>query len=399
LELIIEHQITNNPNDQIRPEDMENEGAIGRLPRVLDTGTQWISQEQCYEGDGDLIEAGTVMKNTAFAIAPAPVGGSTEPAINDPYAYSDDLLEGFTNGWYTTTDREPFEWSYPGGSSLVPDATLGELISGPRWRLRPNKFGQDIPGLEIPVSDINGDPSCLPVPYTSAFIKYSVGDAAITTINLLDFEDGLDLNGDGFADPSPLLNSRGWVDASANLVNIVDDGSEWGSNTAPNDTSVNGLPLTEDFDLAVYVKGDRKPTSLFNAKLVIEYVGEGGTEPPPVSEYDVSLDSFKVPKNVKPGATRNITSVISNAGPNTAEGILTILGYLSPDPDPNETADITLPLENYGPLAPGESVKIVTDWTAPIVGPATISWVATVTGTGDTNPDNNTLLGTTLLKE
>jgi len=25
-----------------------------------------------------------------------------------------------------------------------------ELVSGPRWRLRANKFGQDIPGLEIP---------------------------------------------------------------------------------------------------------------------------------------------------------------------------------------------------------------------------------------------------------
>jgi len=31
-ELIITHQITNNPNDQVRPEDLENEGATGRKP-------------------------------------------------------------------------------------------------------------------------------------------------------------------------------------------------------------------------------------------------------------------------------------------------------------------------------------------------------------------------------
>ncbi len=30
--LIVTHLITNNPNDQLRPEDMENEGATGRLP-------------------------------------------------------------------------------------------------------------------------------------------------------------------------------------------------------------------------------------------------------------------------------------------------------------------------------------------------------------------------------
>jgi hypothetical protein len=27
------------------------------------------------------------------------------------------------------------------------------LVSGPRWRLKANKFGQDIPGLEIPLRE------------------------------------------------------------------------------------------------------------------------------------------------------------------------------------------------------------------------------------------------------
>lgn len=261
-ELIVKHWVTNNPNDQIRPEDMENEGAIGRLPRFIDDGSgYWTSSVECYEGDGDLIEAGTTLKNPDFAI-PAPVQGSTDN--NDPYAYSDDLLEALTNGWYTTTDREPFEWSYDSNgdgsvdaSSSGPDETLGTLLSGPRWRLKPNKFGQDIPGLEIPVSDDSGNPGCIPVPYTSENIKYSVGDETITTINLLDFEEGI---------ASPLLSSKGWVDASQNFVNIGVDGSA----ETGNGISINGLPLTEDFDLAVYVKGDKKPTSLYTATLVIE---------------------------------------------------------------------------------------------------------------------------------
>ncbi len=33
--LFIDHWITNNPNDQLRPEDMENEGATGRTPSYM----------------------------------------------------------------------------------------------------------------------------------------------------------------------------------------------------------------------------------------------------------------------------------------------------------------------------------------------------------------------------
>ncbi len=36
----------------------------------------------------------------------------------------------------------------------------------------------------------------------------------------------------------------------------------------------NGLPMTDDFDLAVYIKGDRKPTAVFDARLEIDYEGE-----------------------------------------------------------------------------------------------------------------------------
>ncbi|MGD8978020.1 MAG: hypothetical protein PVG91_10470, partial [Gammaproteobacteria bacterium] len=49
--LVVEHLITNNPNDQLRPEDMENEGATGRLPLYADVGGVRVSTRDCYEGD------------------------------------------------------------------------------------------------------------------------------------------------------------------------------------------------------------------------------------------------------------------------------------------------------------------------------------------------------------
>ena len=74
--------------------------------------------------------------------------------------------------------------------------TEAELVSGPRWRLTSNKFGQDVPGVEIPLVD-NSQP-----PYQKDNIKYDVGEPIVTVINLLDFED---LNGNGLRDDSPLV--------------------------------------------------------------------------------------------------------------------------------------------------------------------------------------------------
>ena len=68
--LYVDHTITNNPNDQIRPEDMENEGATGRKPGYTVEGDNWVSDKQCYEGDGDFIPAGTLLKNAAYGRDP-----------------------------------------------------------------------------------------------------------------------------------------------------------------------------------------------------------------------------------------------------------------------------------------------------------------------------------------
>ena len=61
-ELIITHDITNNPNDQVRPEDYENEAAIGRLPSYYvvedpddSSNTLWVSPVNTYNGEGDFL--------------------------------------------------------------------------------------------------------------------------------------------------------------------------------------------------------------------------------------------------------------------------------------------------------------------------------------------------------
>eukprot|EP00977_Amphora_coffeiformis_P012398 scaffold3066_cov178-Amphora_coffeaeformis.AAC.6 len=214
--LVIDHWVTNNPNDQLRAEDLENEGATGRKPdcRILDDGS-WESPKDCFEGDGDYIgvEEGTG--------DPTPIGEGTLlkraddgtfnlEGTNPPEDWSEDLQEFYTNAWYTTLDRDPFEWSYKtdteenlfeyeGYSLPLTPLEMEEknlkLESGPRWRLKANKFGQDIPGLEIPRKN------CEPPPYTKDKIKYNIGERTTTVINLLDWDEE--------EGPSPLATSKG----------------------------------------------------------------------------------------------------------------------------------------------------------------------------------------------
>ena len=208
--LTITHKITNNPNDQIRPEDMENEAAIGRLPEAITGPAGLESVNYCFEGDGDEIVAGTVFRNDAAALGAGDGSGNeTTPSSYSPkpYPYSADLVSGYTNAWFTTTDRNPFgnadstdAYYNPAGGTTGSFTDGNVLNGGPRWRLKPNKFGQDIPGLEIPSI------ACLPVPYSSSNIRYPVGDDTTTVINLLDWED---TNDNGVQDDSPLAWSKG----------------------------------------------------------------------------------------------------------------------------------------------------------------------------------------------
>ena len=280
--LYVDHVVTNNPNDQLRPEDMENEGAIGRKPGYVDqsiAGVGLVSDTNCYEADGDFIPITSVYRNDRFPYAPLdPV--TWDPVLEevvgtDPYLWSSDLKGKWSNGFYTTVDREPFEWSYdnngdgsPDVGSPVPDDTLGTLISGPRWRLTSAKFGQTVPGLEIPLEE------CSEPPYERYNLKYTVGEEWTTVINLLDWnpKDERSVGPDG--DESPLAYTNGWVYADSNDGAVVSeylDPADPKALEGMEAISVNGAPITEDFDLSVYVKGDKKATELYNAVLVVEY--------------------------------------------------------------------------------------------------------------------------------
>jgi hypothetical protein len=388
-QLVVNHWITNNPNDQLRPEDLENEAATGRKPSYRIEGTPggadevWKSTVPCYEGDGDLIDTeegsidptyigvGTYLRNMPFALDPAATPGVL--AADDPYAFSKDLQGGFTNAFYTTINRDPFEWSYDANpdplvqdfvGSPVPDYTLGTLVSGPRWRLKPNKFGQDLPGLEIPLIE------CSAPPFKSDNIKYVVGTPVTTVINLLDWAD----------ENSPLASSKGWVDVTANeFVTIVDT-----VNGIP--ITSNGLPMTSDFDLAVYVKGDSKSTAVYNAQLIIEY--EGGVLP---DDFDLALTEMQVPARIVIGNTEEVGVVVTNNGPAAASGTVTLTGVNLRGYTVEFSASFT-------DLASGEVFEPNWDWTAPDrLG--NVNWTATVTTDGgDTDPANDTATATTLVR-
>ncbi|MCW8844278.1 MAG: DUF11 domain-containing protein [Gammaproteobacteria bacterium] len=358
--LIVHHLITNNPNDQLRPEDMENESATGRTPVYNVLGDYRQSTSDCYEGDGDFIPSGTLYRN----------GVDFRDGINDPLPISADLVDdlgdysGMTNAWYTTIQRDPFEPTDPDD----PGAT------GPRWRLKANKFGQDIPGLEIPTIE------CSPVPFTHDALKYPVGEFTEVVINLLDW-DGPD---------GPLNTSQGWINATANIQNILADGAVIDENG--NGVTINGLPMSTDFDLAVYIKGDQKPTTIFDAELVIVYEGEGGGGvEPPVDNLDLGIASLRVPSKVKLLQNKKLRIEVSNFATVPAGGTLTLQGFQGGIALDGATFSAAVPT-----LLAGETRAYTFVWQASPTGQ--VDWIATVTAAGDNNDLNDTAAATTIVK-
>jgi hypothetical protein len=425
--LVINHTITNNPNDQVRPEDLENEAAIGVLPdhTIENVGTAdevWRSTKPCFEGDGDLIDTeegstdptalgiGTYLKNGSFALDPAAVPG-TDP-VDPPFAFSEDLTEGFTNAWYTTIDREPFEWSYEVVSADIDTGVItvdyrgcpgpvedpayaalcsnvpadAPLFSGPRWRLKPNKFGQDLPGLEIPTTAGLEEP-CTPPPFARDQIKYEVGEPTVTVLNMLDWDEE--------EGPSPLSTSRGWVDADENAFIEVKD--EVNNDGDIRKVTTLGAPTSDDFDLLIYVKGDRKPSFLYNAQLVLEYEGETPTEP---DQVDMAVTQFVAPLKVS-GQTADsrikdlqVTVCNDTTSEAPADGVISLSGvYLTQGIAPESFAT------PYAGLTPGACTDAVFTWTAPDGG-TSVNWTAEVTVSGDAvdpDPSDNTREATTLV--
>jgi hypothetical protein len=358
-----------------------------------------------------VIGIGTVLKNPKFALDPAAMPGILPE--DDPYAFSADLQEALTNAWYTTIDREPFEWSYvietddlgtqsrtvdyrgcpgpiedPAYAALCTNVPAGTpLFSGPRWRLKPNKFGQDLPGLEIPTTAALEEP-CTPPPFTKDLIKYNPGEPTTTVINLLDWDEE--------EGPSPLATSQGWVVTDNPFRPVVDEVVLNGELRQLTDI---GGPMSEDLDVMIYVKGDRKPVFLYNAQLILEYEGETPVED---AEADMALTQLVTPLKVS-GQTvdSRIKELLvtacnqdADADPTEASGVITLTGdYLQAGiPDASFTAV-------FSNLAPGACETATFTWTAPDEG-TSVNWLAEVTVTGevvDPNPDNNTATATTLV--
>lgn len=312
--LTISHRITNSPNDQIRPEDFENELATGVLPKytVAPDGS-WLSAVESYEGgDGEYLPVGTVLRDTAG---------------------------NYTNAWYVTLDRDPF-----GGPS-------------PRYRLKSSKFGQDLPGVEIP--------------------QYPVGEPTTTTIDLLaPMRDAVT----GLPGPSVLTQSTNW-----NAYLDANDGVLDGF-------TVEDCRMTPDFNLMIYIKGEvGKPTPLYTATLEIVYDDPAGTSPPPAPSIDLSITAVTAPNKITPAATTTVSVTVKNELPGAAPGTITLTGT-----------------DKNGVIVGSYSLSIVTTadststtygfgWTAPAYQ-TNVTWLAKVAGTGDINLANNTKTATTLVK-
>lgn len=333
--LIVDHNITNSPNDQIRPEDFENENATGILPQYticptapalapnacsgLPAGT-WVSAVDSIEG-GDLepIPAGSVLKGL-------------NPATG--------LFE-YTNAWYTSLDRDPF-----GGPN-------------PRYRLKSSKYGQDLPGVEIP--------------------QYPVGVATTTTLDLLSIKDP--------ATGLPLLaQSKNWNNFLDQYIDPIT-----GQLLDPVDGySFNHSPMTPDFDLMLYIKGEvGNPTIVRSAQLVVEYDDAGAVPAPTI---DLTIPTLTVPALVAKNSVNTLSLTVDNLQPGAAPASVTLTGKdLAGNLVGNFSTSITTPADNSA-----ATVSFV--WTAPAYGTG-ITWTATVDNPSDINATNNTKTAKTTVKK
>lgn len=320
--LVVQHKITNSPNDQIRPEDFENENATGILPQYticpvapalspaacagLPDGT-WVSAVDSWEGgDEEFLPAGTVLKGI-------------DPATG---------LFAYTNAWYVTLDRDPFAGP------------------NPRYRLKSSKFGQDLPGVEIP--------------------WYVVGTMTTTTIDLLSIKDAV-------TGAIVLAESKNWNDY-LDLADGLDD-----------QLSVEDAPLTSDFDVMYYIKGEvGKPTTVYNATLEVTY-----EDPNAVLRVDAAVGALNVPSTIRVKTPTTVSASVVNTIPGIATGTLTLVGMREDD----VVASFSTP---FTTTSNSTATTYAFAWTAP-ANASTITWTARVTAAGDLNAANDVKTATTVV--
>lgn len=321
--LTLKHRITNSPNDQIRPEDFENENATGVLPQYYAVGNQWFSAVDSTEGDGDFIPAGTLLADFDNPIVMDLNGDGVA-----------DYTDYKTNAWYTTLDRDP--WGGP----------------NPRYRFKSSKYGQDLPGVEMP--------------------QYTTGDLAITTLDLLSIKDDF---GNAI-----LQNSNNWgdyLDINPEKFDLVDD-----------QLTADDCELSDNFDLIIYVKGEYKGVEVHNAQLMIEYIGGTDEGSPANQDVDVAVE-INAPQGINFSATKSVEVSVENMLPSVASGTLNVTGT-------NLTGDVLY--EFVSPFTAGDGAQIFTySFTAPSAQD-TITWLATAEVEGDGNLDNNSATDSTAVR-
>ncbi|MBE0598723.1 MAG: hypothetical protein IH614_15810 [Desulfuromonadales bacterium] len=339
--LLVTHLISNSPNDQLRPEDFENESATGILPRYtvcptapaaapqacagLPEGT-WVSAVDSTEGDGDFIPAGTVLRNITPIIFDKDGDGIPE------------YVDYKTNAWYTTLDRDPF-----GGPN-------------PRWRLKSSKYGQDLPGVELP--------------------QYERDTLTTTSLDLLSMKDA-----QGNSILSQSVNWYRYLDINPEKDDFVQD-----------NFTADGCPLTPDFDLMVYIKGEYSGNEIYDAQLLVTYDDPNNQAPPQAVVPDVKIDSIQLPP-VTGGKSGEITVMLHNEVAGAVSGLLTV-----------EVADLAgVRLDSYSTSfatdAAGGPSLLSFDWTAPSYQ-TTVTATAVANGVKDeTNLANNSASTTLVIKQ
>jgi len=149
------------------------------------------------------------------------------------------------------------------------------------------------------------------------------------------------------------------------------------------------LPMTEDFDLAVYIKGDAKSTAVFNAQLIIEYEGE-----PALTGADLAL-GLTVPSKILVDTTgHSITLTVTNLGPEDLDGIAAV--KLTGVANKGSIYNYSFEIQDL----PAETTFTFDDsFGAPTDGSTVIVWTATVTSGNDYNPLNDSAEATTVIKK
>jgi len=339
--LIVKHKITTSPNDQIRPEDFENENATGILPQYIICPEEpitapgacaglpagaWVSAVDSIEGDEDFIPAGTLLRSPDLIVPEGTTG----------YYPSADLVKGYTNAWFTTLDRDPF-----GGDN-------------PRYRLKSSKYGQDIPGVEIP--------------------QYTAGEMTTTTIDLLTIYDD--------AGNSILAQSANWkdyLDVNPEKFDLVDD-----------NFTADGCKLSNDFDLMLYSKGEYSGTEIYDAQLVLTYEDPNYNEPP-ADQVDVSISAVNLPK-VRIDGTGEIVVLVKNELMDVATGTLYIVVE---DQNGVELNSYSIPFET---TPTGTDKGYILTWTAPSYKTVVKATATAVADGTDVDPSDNSASSTVLVK-